>query len=123
VLLNWQPIQTVQGRLLSLPHLIAKRITKLLTQDTAPVRLRGQLWSTGGRIFGGTGKTLKAVCKDPTTEREFVRPRAAWVSELDLSIEAMVGEQIVAPASTGFGDPSIDLVFRSGCGGRGCRGT
>jgi hypothetical protein len=46
--------------------------------------------------------------------REFVRPRGAWASQLDLSIEAMVGEQIAAPASTGLGDPSIDLVLRFG---------
>jgi hypothetical protein len=48
--------------------------------------------------------------------------RAARASQFDFSIEAMWGEQLSAPVSTGLGDLSIDLVLRFGCGRRGSRG-
>ena len=92
------------------------------------LKIRGSFKAVEGTFRSKSTTTscgaLNAVPQaDPTTERKFVRPSAAWASQLDLSIEAMVGEQIAAPASTGLGDPTIDLVFRFGCGGRGFRGT
>jgi hypothetical protein len=99
--------------------------TCLLTPDlgVAERHFGGSPGVRAAGYLGAPARPRRRSVSGSTTARESVQPRAAWASQLDLSIEAMVGEQIAAPASTGLGEASIDLVFRFGCGGRGCRGT